>query len=128
MVKQVGLHEIAVALLMMGGQAQILIQIHGANLCKAQIALLKPLHQLLVSAHGGSPGGQSQHTVRLINDLGGDDIGRPAAHGLIGFCLIDAHVDRHLSHSGAEGSPVFLEKEGGRILRPPLGACTGDQQ
>ena len=64
-VEEVGLHEIAVALVMGGGQADILVQVYRAHPGEAQISLLVPLHQLTVGPDGRGARGQPQHAVRI---------------------------------------------------------------
>ena len=91
MVEQIILHEIAVALIVGGGQPYIFVQVYRVHLGKAQIPLPVPLHQLLVGPDGGGAGGQTQHTVRLGYHLGCDDGGRPAAHGVVILLTIDSH-------------------------------------
>ena len=91
MVKEVGLHEIAVALVMGGSQPRVLVQVHALHLGEVQIPGLVPLNELLVHADGRGARGQTQHTGRIEVHLGGDDVGRPAAHGLIVLCDVSSH-------------------------------------
>ena len=53
MVEQIFLHEAAVALGMVPGQAAVFIQIDGNRLPEIQLALLIPLNQMAVGADGG---------------------------------------------------------------------------
>ena len=65
MVEQVFLHKIAVALVVLRGQAIILIQVGRLYLGKGQLPILIPPYQLLIGTHRRGPGGQTQDTVRL---------------------------------------------------------------
>ena len=89
--EQVLVHEIPVALGVLLGQAAVLIQIDSSDLGEIQIAFVVPVHQLGISAHRGAAGGKTQYTVRLHDDLCGDDVGRFAGHILIIFCADDLH-------------------------------------
>ena len=51
MVKQVMLHKVTVALLVLGGKARILIQIHRGNPGKIQLTRLILLNQLGIGPH-----------------------------------------------------------------------------
>ena len=90
-VKEVALHEIAVALVVVGGQAHILVQVDGAHVLKAKAALFIPVHQILVGPLGGGAGGQAQQAGGVVGDLRGDDLSGPAAHSLVVFLTIDSH-------------------------------------
>ena len=104
MVEEIVLHEIAVALLMVGGQPEVLVQVDGAGLREGQVALLIPLHKLLIEPYGGTAGGQTQHAVGLVDHLRRDNVGRPAAHGLVVFGLINAHCNHLLSLQSGTGA------------------------
>ena len=96
--EQVLIHEIPVALGMLLGQAAVLVQIDGGHLRKIDVALVVPVHQLCIRAHGGAAGRQTQHAVGLHNDLCRNDIGCLAGHIRIIFCTNDLHYKRpHLS-------------------------------
>ena len=90
-VKEVLLHEVAVALLVGGLQADVFIQVHGLDLGEVQVALLVPVDELVIHPHGAGAGGEAHHAVGLQDDLGGEDIGRLAAHGPIIFGHVDLH-------------------------------------
>ena len=91
-VKEVGLHKIAVALGVVRREAHVLVQIHALDLVKVQIPLVIPVDELLIHAHWGGPGGQSQHAGGVQDHLGGDNIGRLAAHTLIVLSNINLHI------------------------------------
>ena len=69
-VKQILLHEVPVALGMVGGKALVLIQIHRPHAGKVQKARLLPRRQLAVQGNRGGAGGQAQHA----GGLGGQDL------------------------------------------------------
>ena len=91
MVKQVAVHEAPIALGVLLRQAAVLVQIDGRDLGEVDIALVVPLDQLLVGAHGGAAGGQTQHAVGLHDDLRRDDIGGLAGHVVIILSTDDLH-------------------------------------
>ena len=91
MVEQVALHKIAVALVVVGSQAHVLVQVDGAHVLKAEAALFIPVHQIAVGPLGGGAGGQAQQAGGIVGNLRGDDLGGAAAHGLIVFFTIDSH-------------------------------------
>ena len=94
MVKEVVLHEVAVALVVGGGQTRILVQVHGTDLAEIQVAGLIARDQLLVHPDGGGPGGETQHAVGLQNNMGSQQAGSLPAHGLIIFGDVDLHVEK----------------------------------
>ena len=55
MVKQVAVHEAPIALGVLLRQAAVLVQVDGRDLGEVDIALVVPLDQLLVGAHGVPP-------------------------------------------------------------------------
>ena len=85
MVKQIVVHEVVIALVVLPGQAQVFIQVHRAHTGKIHIALVVPVHQLHIRAHRAGTGGQAQHAVRLQDDLGRNQVGGLAAHIRIVF-------------------------------------------
>ena len=105
MVKQVRVHEIAVALLIVRGKAAVFVQIDGGYPGKIQVALFIPLHQLLVGAHRRRAGRQAEHAVRLHNDLRRQDVCRFPAH----IRIILRFVNKHCC------SPSFLHKSCGFV-------------
>ena len=92
MVKEVVTHEIGVALVVVGGETGVLVQVHGADGGEIQLAGMVPLDELLIGTHRGRTGGQTQHAVGLEGDLGSDDAGGGGAHGVVIFGLDDSHV------------------------------------
>ena len=91
MVKQVAVHEAPIALGVLLRQAAVLVQVDGRDLGEVDIALVVPLDQLLVGAHGGAAGGQTQHAVGLHDDLRRDDVGGLAGHVVIILSTDDLH-------------------------------------
>ena len=90
-------HEIAIALGMFRPQAHVFVEVDRAHPAKAQIPLCITVAQLLVSAYGRRACGQPQHASRVDNHMGGDNIGRAAAHSLIIFGAVDPHSTFSLS-------------------------------
>ena len=79
-VKEVLLHEVAVALGMGALQAAIFVEVERLALGEAEVACLIALHQVGVQADGGGARCQAQDTVRLGLDDGGDLVGGQSAH------------------------------------------------
>ena len=91
MVKEVMPHEVGVALVMILWKSNILVQIHGLDLRKIQIAGLIFRDQLLIGADGAAAGSQAKHAIRLQLNLGRDDVRRLTAHILIILCNDQSH-------------------------------------
>ena len=91
MVEQVGAHKVSVALVVILGQAHVLVQVHGSDLGEVQIAGFVLGDQFLVSTHGAAAGCQTQHAVGLQINLGSDNIGGLAAHVVIIFGANQSH-------------------------------------
>ena len=89
MVKQIVVHEIAVALIMGSRKAAILIQISGFYPGKIKQAIFIPPDQFSVSPDRGGPGRQSQHTIRFQNNNGRNDGGCLLTQFFVIFFLID---------------------------------------
>ena len=70
MVKEVGIHEIAVALVVGGLQTHIFVQIHTVYPGEIQTLLTAAAGQLLVHTHRAGTGGQTQAAI----GLGADDL------------------------------------------------------
>jgi hypothetical protein len=90
-VEQVLVHEAPIAFGMLFGQAAVLVKVDGGDFGEVEVALVVPLHQLRIRAHRGAAGRQTQHAVRLHDDLRGDDVGSLAGHILVVFCTNDLH-------------------------------------
>ena len=73
-VEEVVVHEVAVALVMGGLQAHVLVQVHAVDAGEVQALLPAAAGQLLIHAHGAGAGGQAQGAVGLVPDDGLDDL------------------------------------------------------
>ena len=91
MIKKVAVHKVVIALVIVFCQPLVLIQIDCSDSGEIQIALFVPVHQLLVCTDGSGACGKTQHTVRLHNDLGRNDICRFAAHVAVVSSFVDFH-------------------------------------
>ena len=84
MVKQIGAHKVCIALIMILGQAHILIQVYGTNLGEVQIAALIHGNQFLVGAHRAAAGSQTQHAIGFQLNLCSNDVcSLPADIGIV---------------------------------------------
>ena len=90
-IKQVAVHKAPVALRMLSGQAAVLVQVDGGDFREVNVILVVPFHQLLVDAHGGAAGGQTQHAVGFHDDLRRDDVGGLAGHVIVVLRANDFH-------------------------------------
>ena len=91
MVKQIGAHKVCIALIVILGQAHILIQVYGTNLGEIQVTALIHGNQFLIGAHRAAAGGQTQHAIGFQLNLCGDDVcSLPADIGIV-FCANQSH-------------------------------------
>ena len=97
MVEKVLLHEVAIALVVLGGQAAVLVQVERGNLLEADTVGLEVLHQVGIQPDGRGAGGQAQRGSRVHDQLGGDQIRRATAHILVGLLDEQLHVMPFLS-------------------------------
>ena len=74
MVEQVIVHEVAIALVVVAGEAHILIQIDAVDAGEVQTLLMAAAAQLLIHAHGAGAGGKAQGAIGLGADDGLDDV------------------------------------------------------
>ena len=130
MVEKVVVHEVPVALVMLLGQAQILVHIERDHVGKGQLPRPVLPDKLLINADGRRAGGQAEDKgtvlpVRL--DPGGDIVRRPLAH--LPVILLNHYTHsvslflRRLPRHGM-GSPVPLlprEKQTGRAVSTFIG-------
>ena len=108
MIKQIALHEVAVALIVVGGQPFVLVQVDGADVLEAEDAGLAPVSQALVSADRGGAGGQAQHAGRIVGDLRCHNLGGAAAYGLVVFLTKNLHNKHSFAIRFCRGSPEDL--------------------
>ena len=91
MVEQVGTHEVSVGLVMVLGQANVLVQVDGLDLGEVQLASFVLLDQFLVGANRAGTGSQTQNAIGLQGDDGSDDIASLDADVSIVFCTDQFH-------------------------------------
>jgi hypothetical protein len=82
---------VGVALLVLGGQAHVLVEIERRDLREVEAPLAMRLDEAPIQPLGRASGGKTDDTVGLFANLFGDDLGRPVAHR---FVVID-HLDEH---------------------------------
>ena len=82
-VEQVGIHEVAIALVMGAGDAAVLIQVHGVHSGEVHLAGLVGFDELLVHGHRGTTGGQAQLAGGLLIHELADHIGHVRAAGVV---------------------------------------------
>ena len=91
MVKQIFLHEIAVALVVVSGKSLILIQVHGVYFLKAEIPSLVPCCKLFVCSNGCRTGCQAQNAVRTTDHLSRNNVRCTTAHGVVVLFTVYSH-------------------------------------
>ena len=75
MVKEIGLHKVAVALVVASVKTDVLVKVYRGYGRKIEVALFVPLDELTVGANRGRTGCKTKHALRLHNDLCRNDIG-----------------------------------------------------
>ena len=91
MVKEIMIHKIAVALVIVAGKSLVLIQIHTCHPGKIQIPFFVPFYQLCIHAHRRGTGSQSKNCIRFHDNLCRHDIGCFSAYILIIFSCVNNH-------------------------------------
>ena len=91
-IKEVLIHEIAVALVMSAGKPPVLVEIPCTNLLIGSFLRLDGLDHLLVHGHRGGTCRQAQHDLGILLDCGGDHLGGLAACLFLGFADYDFHL------------------------------------
>ena len=98
MVKQILMHEVIIALIILAADSLIFIQVHCSYSGKIQITIPVPFDQLLVKTNRSGSCCQSKHTIRFHNDLCRNDACCPSTHFLIIFCPVYSHFIYSISH------------------------------
>ena len=80
MFEKIVIHKIIVALVIISGQPLVFIQINRSNLGEVQIPFIIPFHKLLIGPDRRGTGSKPQYTIRLDNNLCGNNICRFPAH------------------------------------------------
>ena len=91
MVEEIVVHEVAVALIVGGLQADILIQIDGMDLGEIQALFGAAARQLPVHADGAGAGGEAEGALRVLPDDGFDDVSGDGAGLFVIFCDDHTH-------------------------------------
>ena len=78
--EQVVLHEVAVALIVVGREAAVLVKVERRGIGEADVARLAVGHELRVQADGRGSRRKAQHAVGLGLQLGRDLVGGQTAH------------------------------------------------
>ena len=90
-VEKVMIHEITIALVVVTGEAFVLVEVDAVNLGEIQIAVLIGSDEVFVKADGGGTGCQTQGAARIQGDNGSHDVGCLSAHIVVIFCFDDSH-------------------------------------
>ena len=85
MVKQIAVHEIAIALIVGGFQTDVLVQIDGVHTGEVQTFLTAAARELLIHADRARTGGEAQRAVGLLADNRLDNIGSGRTLGGVVF-------------------------------------------
>ena len=122
MIKEIVMHEVPVALVMLVGQTEIFIHVEGHDILKADLACLVHADKLLVNADGRGACGQTkdERTIQnqsglMIIDLVCDIFRSPFAHIIVVFLNYNSH------NSYLRKSNSFYVKS--KIVRDSLLQC-----
>jgi hypothetical protein len=77
--KEVLVHEVAVALVMIGREADILIEVESGDAAEIQVLLLVHAHEFPVKALRRAAGGEAEHGIGFFAHFFGDDLGAKQA-------------------------------------------------
>ena len=91
MVKQICVHKITIALIVISGKSFVFIKIYGCDLRKVQISFFVPLDQLLVHSHRCGACSKSKNSIWLHDDLCRHDVCRFSAYVIVIFSCINNH-------------------------------------
>ena len=91
MVKQICVHKITIALIVISGKSFVFIKIYGCDLRKVQISFFVPLDQLLVHSHRCGACSKSENGIWLHDDLCRHDIRCFSAYVIVIFSCINDH-------------------------------------
>ena len=94
-VKEVVVHEIAVAVRVRTVQTAVFVKVYGAHFGKVQYAVLIALYKIFIGANRRRACCKAQHAVRLQKHLAADDAGCNGAHFFIGFRFDNTHLNIH---------------------------------
>ena len=90
-IEEVHVHEVAIALLVIAGQAAILVEVVGLDLGEVEIAGLVGGNEVLIGPDGRGARGKAEHAVGLEGNLRRDDGSGLAAHVLVILSANDSH-------------------------------------
>mgnify|MGYP003305929392 CR=1 FL=1 len=97
-VEEIVVHEVPVALVMLPGQAHILVHVEGHHILEAHFTGLVHLNQALIDTQGGGAGGQTKNKGAVFL-MGVDGIGNvlrgPGAHILVIIFDDQFHAQSH---------------------------------
>ena len=120
-IEEVHVHEVAIALLVIAGQAAVLVEVVALDLREVQVAGLIGGNEVLVGADGRGAGGKTEHAVGLELDLGRDDVCGLAAHVVIVLGAKNPHDASLLSRRAPPpcGRPAAANVTATTRARPP---------
>ena len=119
MVEQVLLHEVAVALIVLGRKAAVLVQVERRDLSEAELARLEVSHEVGVQADGRRARGQAQHARRVGLHERGDAIGGAAAHVLRALGDDEFHAHPFVPSHRAHKAPSTTQPVRSRTAQSP---------
>ena len=90
--KQIVMHEVVIALLVLLGQALVLIQVYTSYVGEIVVAIFIACYQIFVSADRCGTGCQTQYAVRLVDDQCTNIVCSFSAHIVIIFGFDNSHI------------------------------------
>ena len=90
--EQIVMHEVVIALLVLFGQALVLIQVYTSYVGEIVVAIFIACYQIFVSADRCGTGCQTQYAVRLVDDQCTNIVCSFSAHIVIIFGFDNSHI------------------------------------
>jgi hypothetical protein len=91
LIEKVFMHEIGVALVVIGSETAVLVEVDGLDVLEGDLAASATLGKLLVEAEGRGAGSKAEDAVGLEDELGAHDVGGLGAHFFVIFANVDFH-------------------------------------
>ena len=90
-IKQIMIHKIEIALIILSRKTSVLVQIHSRHITKVQISFFIPFDQLLIGSNRSRTSSQSKYTIRFHDHLCRNDVCCLTAHVIVIFCFDNFH-------------------------------------
>ena len=91
MVEKIVVHEIAVALIVIGSERVVFVEIVGSDILEGDLAVFVHFGKVFVHTHGRGTGSKAENAVRLGFEKSRDYFGALAGHFVIVFANDEFH-------------------------------------